>query len=145
MPILRENRSRYPSNWRDIRTSILERARHRCEFCGVTNHAIGYRNCEGHFQPVKTRHNPLYSPPAVITGPLLSDSVYVHRLFKIVLTIAHLNHQPEDCRPENLKALCQQCHLRYDVDHHTTTRQQRQRVVLEHIGQMRFHFKRDLP
>lgn len=37
---------------------------------------------------------------------------------KDVLTVAHLNHQPEDCRPENLKAMCQRCHLRYDHDHH---------------------------
>lgn len=28
---------------------------------------------------------------------------------KIILTIAHLNHEPEDCRPENLRALCQRC------------------------------------
>lgn len=37
---------------------------------------------------------------------------------KIVLTVAHLNHTPEDCRDENLKAMCQRCHLRYDHDHH---------------------------
>lgn len=36
----------------------------------------------------------------------------------VVLTVAHLNHTPEDCRPENLKAMCQRCHLRYDHDHH---------------------------
>jgi hypothetical protein len=37
---------------------------------------------------------------------------------KVVLTVAHLNHTPEDCRDENLKAMCQRCHLRYDHDHH---------------------------
>ena len=37
---------------------------------------------------------------------------------RIVLTVAHLNHTPEDCRDENLKAMCQRCHLRYDHDHH---------------------------
>ena len=40
----------------------------------------------------------------------------------VVLTVAHLNHQPEDCgepgdRP-NLKAWCQRCHLTYDAEHH---------------------------
>lgn len=30
------------------------------------------------------------------------------------LTVAHLNHRPEDCRPDNLRALCSGCHLRYD-------------------------------
>jgi hypothetical protein len=36
----------------------------------------------------------------------------------VVLTVAHLNHTPEDCRDENLKAMCQRCHLRYDLKHH---------------------------
>lgn len=37
---------------------------------------------------------------------------------KVILTVAHLNHKPEDCRDENLKALCQKCHLNYDKDFH---------------------------
>ena len=37
---------------------------------------------------------------------------------KVVLTVAHLNHDPMDCRDENLKALCQRCHLTYDAKHH---------------------------
>ena len=41
---------------------------------------------------------------------------------KIVLTIAHLNHIPEDCRPENLRALCQRCHNQYDAAHRAETR-----------------------
>jgi glyoxylase-like metal-dependent hydrolase (beta-lactamase superfamily II) len=36
----------------------------------------------------------------------------------IVLTIAHLDHTPENCADDNLKALCQRCHLAYDHDHH---------------------------
>lgn len=34
---------------------------------------------------------------------------------KVVLTIAHLNHNPADCRDENLRALCQLHHNRYDI------------------------------
>ena len=43
---------------------------------------------------------------------------------KVVLTIAHLEHQPENCSPENLRALCQKCHLTYDAKHHAQTRRQ---------------------
>lgn len=43
------------------------------------------------------------------------------------LTVAHLNHQPEDCRPENLKAMCAPCHLRYDARQHSETRKRRRR------------------
>lgn len=41
---------------------------------------------------------------------------------RLTLTVAHLNHIPEDVRPENLKALCAPCHLRYDAKHHAETR-----------------------
>ena len=44
---------------------------------------------------------------------------------KRTLTVAHLNHDPMDCRPENLKALCSGCHLRYDAKHHAETRRRR--------------------
>lgn len=37
---------------------------------------------------------------------------------KVILTVAHLDHQPENCADDNLKALCQRCHLRYDAEHH---------------------------
>lgn len=41
------------------------------------------------------------------------------------LTVAHLNHTPEDMRPENLMAMCAPCHLRYDAKHHAETRRNR--------------------
>lgn len=41
------------------------------------------------------------------------------------LTVSHKNHIPEDCRRENLQALCAPCHLRYDAQHHAETRKRR--------------------
>lgn len=43
----------------------------------------------------------------------------------LILTVAHLNHNPEDCSRENLRALCARCHLRYDAGHHSESRVQR--------------------
>jgi 5-methylcytosine-specific restriction endonuclease McrA len=37
---------------------------------------------------------------------------------RVVLTVAHLDHDPQNCSDENLRALCQRCHLRYDARHH---------------------------
>ena len=91
MPIKPKNRLRYPRNWKQIRTSILERAHGCCEFCGVENHT--YRNNE-----------------------------HTGHLARIVLTIAHLDHTPEHCNPDNLRALCQRCHNRYDAEHRKETR-----------------------
>lgn len=35
---------KYPKNWRsEIRPAILERAKHKCEFCGVKNYAYVFR------------------------------------------------------------------------------------------------------
>ena len=98
MPIKLENKARYPKDWKAISTAIRARSGGRCEChgeCGLHRTTPGPRRCvELHGEPARWAKG------------------------KIVLTVAHLNHQPEDCRPENLKAMCQRCHLRYDHDHH---------------------------
>jgi hypothetical protein len=93
VPIRPENKDRYPKDWPEIRKRILERAKNRCEFCGVENHTFR-ENYDG--------RKPTY----------------------IVLTIAHLDHTPENCDPDNLRALCQACHLEYDREHHEQTKWQ---------------------
>ena len=94
MPIRPENRMRYPSDWKSaIRPSILARAGNRCEG------SPDFPDCRA------ANHEP--HPD---TGS------------RVVLTIAHLDHQPENCEPENLRAWCQRCHLRYDLGHHLMTR-----------------------
>jgi len=40
---------------------------------------------------------------------------------KVILTVAHLDHTPENCQPENLKAMCQKCHNNYDKQHRKST------------------------
>lgn len=47
------------------------------------------------------------------------------RTIRVVLTVAHLNHTPGDDRDENLAALCQWCHLIYDLEHHERSRASR--------------------
>jgi len=41
---------------------------------------------------------------------------------RVVLTIAHLDHTPENCTNDNLRALCQKCHNSYDRQHRNETR-----------------------
>jgi hypothetical protein len=45
-----------------------------------------------------------------------------YRRVRIILTVAHLDHQPENCDESNLLAMCQRCHLRYDREHHAEQR-----------------------
>jgi 5-methylcytosine-specific restriction endonuclease McrA len=35
----------------------------------------------------------------------------------VVLTVAHLDHTPANCDDANLRAWCQRCHNRYDMQH----------------------------
>lgn len=41
---------------------------------------------------------------------------------KVILTTAHLDHNPAHSHPRNLAALCQRCHNRYDAQHRAATR-----------------------
>lgn len=92
------DRRAYPPDWPRISRQIRARAGDQCECegeCGLHRTHPGPRRCEErNGQPARFANG------------------------RIVLTVAHLNHQPQDCRPENLKAMCQRCHLRYDVGLH---------------------------
>lgn len=113
MPIKPENRARYPKNWREVSLAIRERAGWRCECEGECGRA--------HYVPdavvnmvrdgltPDTRCGAEQQWPHPVTGST------------VVLTVAHLDHQPEHCAPENLKAMCQRCHLAYDREHHGQT------------------------
>lgn len=108
MPIKHENVGRYPANWQEIRAAILDRAGHKCEFCGIANYAIGYRDETGTFHQLAPSGKPEF----------FAGHASGFKVFKIVLTIAHLDHIPENCSFSNLKALCQRDHLNYDHPHH---------------------------
>ena len=58
---------------------------------------------------------------------------------KVVLTVAHLDHTPANCTPDNLRALCQRCHLRYDAKHHSKNAAQTRRRRKIEAGQMELH------
>jgi hypothetical protein len=94
MPIRPENRARYPKDWKQISLRIRnERARGRCECTGECGevHYLNHR-C-----------------------PALNGAPHPDTGSKVVLTVAHLDHTPENCADDNLKAMCQRCHNRYDA------------------------------
>jgi len=77
MPTPAENQDRYPEDWKAISRAIRECAGGRCEFtCHVIRPCRAAINGEAHH----------------LTGS------------EVVLTVAYLDHQPENCAPENLKA-----------------------------------------
>lgn len=40
------------------------------------------------------------------------------KVVRVVLQAAHVNQDATDCRPDNLRALCQACHLAHDERQH---------------------------
>ncbi|QIP16795.1 hypothetical protein G8759_31220 [Spirosoma aureum] len=118
-------REDYPPDWEAISIQIREvRAKGRCEQCGVKNHAYVYRLIKDQYR--------------YATGcELLQLTVLTHlkshgwriwralrymRLTKIILTVAHLDRDPTNNSDDNLKALCQRCHLGYDMPQHVRNR-----------------------
>lgn len=91
MPI--KDKSVYPKNWKQISNEIKARAKNQCECEGECKLHHGRRCIERHGEKAHYANG------------------------KIVLTVAHLNHNPKDNRRKNLKAMCQRCHLRYDSKH----------------------------
>jgi len=96
MPIRPEEKARYPKDWPAISRRIRDRAGNCCEG------SPAYPDCRAP-----------NGEPHPVTGS------------RVVLTVAHLDHTPENCDDDNLRAMCQRCHLNYDRDHHTATRRAR--------------------
>jgi len=108
MPIRPENRARYPANWKtEVVPRIRERSGNRCECTGQCGRVHNRRQelAPGDEAPRCERVN----------GQLIHNTKSRSGHYRVVLTVMHLNHTPEDCRDENLLHGCQGCHLRYDA------------------------------
>ena len=132
MPIKPENKARYPNDWPAIRTAILERAGNRCERCKVLNRTRIARGGGDDTGTYMTADAEVYDDTngMLLTLGYQMSNYHVLRMTDIVLTIAHLDHTPENCDPANLQALCQKCHLAYDAKHHAASAQQTRRARL---------------
>jgi 5-methylcytosine-specific restriction endonuclease McrA len=115
MPIKPENKARYPRDWQQIRARILSRAQNRCEQCGAPNRTMVMRDSTTYM----LADGQVFEATTGEKLGLARGSEYPGtRSVLIVLTIAHLDHTPENCDESNLLAFCQRCHLAYDKTHH---------------------------
>lgn len=88
--------SRYPSNWNEIRALLRERSGDCCEGSPAYPFCRARNRC-----------------PHPATGS------------RVVLTVAHLDHDPTNSDLDNLRFWCQRCHLTYDARHHAANRKRR--------------------
>jgi len=155
MPIKPENRARYPKDWPALSMAAKERAGWKCQHPGCTarQYAVGHwelTGARGATPGIWTWRPTCGNGPHDAAGqgldwPSLQRFTFAEarqfaanfgwdqeadepKLIVIVLTVAHLNHEPEDCRPENLAAMCQRHHLAYDHDHHRANSQATRRA-----------------
>lgn len=130
MPIRPENRALYPGGsptsreWRAIRDRILRRSEVQlddfddfvvpmCECtgeCGV-DHASEWCQYSDGLEGILVRM------PDTLPKRCQAVHLSLHPVTesKVILTIAHLDHDPRNSADKNLKAMCQRCHNRYDA------------------------------
>jgi len=124
MPIKPENKERYPANWStEIVPRIRKRSGNRCENCGIPNHEIMRWIPGGKYRTPNAQDWDMIHSRIRNQHSNMTESLKFHRWIKIVLTVAHLDHTPENCSDSNLRHWCQRCHNQYDVKHRRETRQ----------------------
>jgi hypothetical protein len=117
MPIRPEMRDVYPPDWDARSLAVKEAAGWRCQCTGFCGRPSNHIDPEGR---CVNRHG----RPAFASGST------------VVLTTAHLDHDPENWDDPRLAALCQGCHLWYDREHHAETRALRRHEQLVAAGQL---------
>lgn len=132
MPILAENRARYPKDWA-LRSRFVRfvRARGRCEWCGARQYAVG-RWIDGAFHYLIDEHA-TYREARSLADDMNHRyaGTLVVPYIVIVLTVAHVyDDRPEASSLLNLAALCKRCHNGHDAAARRAGTRERRRAFL---------------
>ena len=123
MPIQPRYRWFYPIDWPQLSAAIrFRRAQGRCEGCrrphGTTVCHLGdgrwWDREAGNWRDGQGRALAQLPPLWLWAVPV--------RTTRVVLACAHLDHDPTNNRPSNLKAFCQRCHMLHDRAEHQRRR-----------------------
>ena len=107
--------ARYPVNWNDIALAIKEAADWRCRDCGM--------QCRRPGEPFDTHRRTM--------------SVHHIGVDRADGTPGDM-HDKQDCRTENLIALCARCHLARDLPSHMQNAARTRRAKRIAAGQVEF-------
>ena len=115
------DRKLYPEDWETIALEVKEAADWHCVECGRPCRRPGQRFLE-------------LASLLIETGWIrVGDDNFEHPT-RFVLTVSHTDHNPANCQPENLRALCAPCHCRYDLQ--PSSMAIKKRLTLERNGQL---------
>lgn len=113
-----QNRHLYPKDWEKISLALRQQSNWQCQHCG--------KPCRQTGESVRDFCDRVgFKYEDVIVAPI-----------RWCLTVAHLNHEPSDCRVENLMVMCTPCHLRNDAMRHAQSRKINRRKAQEAQGQL---------
>lgn len=109
------DRSRYPDNWEEIAFEVKSEANWMCADCGRPCRPPGQSWPEFAFYVAELGYWKDLDHPQRFT-----------------LTVAHLDQNPSNNDPANLRSLCAGCHLRHDAPYREANRQAKR----ERAGQL---------
>jgi hypothetical protein len=118
-------RDKYPRNWKQISQRIrFDRAGNKCEQCGVANGSIIMRSGDDPSRYLVLNDEGVYCTPSGdwIKMSEIPSEYADSKDIRVVLTVAHLDHNTSNNDEGNLKALCQRCHLLHDLPLHIANR-----------------------
>jgi len=124
--------SNYPDDWHEISERIrFDRADGRCECrgeCGL-DHNEEARWIEINLSVIFDENDP---------ERCAAYDRYPHPVTesRVILTVAHLDHDTTNSDPANLRAYCQRCHNRYDAPHRAASRAETRKRKLIDAGQL---------
>lgn len=115
---------KYHTDWKTVIVpAIAARSFGYCEFCNIKNKLIVirgnyrgkdvYQDCDGFIYDADTSEK---------IGADYLGIFSENPLIKIVLTVAHLDHDIDNNDYSNLKHICQRCHNRYDRENRNKNR-----------------------
>lgn len=127
------DRSLYPKDWKWIALKVKEDADWCCQECGRPCKTPDEEWWQFADRALRGKQNKRWMSEYLEQVETEEFGLMLKaKPGRFVLTVAHLNHIPSDCSPENLKALCAPCHCRYDMQQMAT----KKRVKRELLGQL---------
>jgi hypothetical protein len=121
MPIRKELRYFYPIDWPQLSAWVrFARAKGCCEVCGRPHGQIVHHLGDGRW--FDEQHETWRDGRGRgVAWPGYSEYRNLKQT-RVVLATAHLDHDPSNSRPGNLRALCQRCHMLHDRPEHRRRR-----------------------
>lgn len=103
-------RDRYSPNWHLIGLAIKEGSLWRCQQCDRPCRQPGESIAQ-----LEERLEPRWFSELIeVIADDELEKIMIYRPQRFLLTVAHLDQNPGNNEPGNLKALCAPCHLRHD-------------------------------